>query len=192
MTLLILGLLIFLGLHSLRIFASAWRDRQVARLGLKRWKLIYGLIALAGLVLICWGFSLARLQPVLLYSPPPLLRHLNALFTLVAFVLFFAAKVPRNHLKARFGHPQVLAVKVWAFGHLLAIGMLRDVLLFGSFLLWAVVLYIVSRRHDRLAGTVYPAGTLKADLIVLALAIGVWLLFAFWLHLWLFGVNPLA
>jgi len=192
MTLLILGLVIFLGLHSLRIFASAWRDRQVARLGLKRWKLIYALIALAGLVLICWGFSLARLQPVLLYSPPPLLRHLNALFTLVAFVLFFAAKVPRNHLKARLGHPQVLAVKVWALGHLLAIGMLRDVLLFGSFLLWAVVLYIVSRRRDRRAGTVYPAGTLKADLIVLALGIGVWLLFAFWLHLWLFGVNPLV
>ena len=192
MPILILGLLIFLGLHSLRIFASGWRDRQVARLGLKRWKLLYALVAVVGLVLICWGFSLAKLQPVRLYAPPPLLRHLNALFTLVAFVLFFAAKVPRNHLKARLGHPQVLAVKVWAFGHLLATGMLRDVLLFGSFLLWAIVLYIVSRRRDRLAGTVYPAGTLKADLIMLALGIGVWLLFAFWLHLWLFGVNPLV
>ena len=192
MPMLILGLLIFLGLHSLRIFASGWRDRQVARLGLKRWKLLYALVAVVGLVLICWGFSLARLPPVQLYAPPPLLRHLNALFTLVAFVLFFAAKVPRNHLKARLGHPQLLAVKVWAFGHLLAIGMLRDVLLFGSFLLWAIALYIVSRRRDRLAGTVYPTGTLKADLITLALGIGVWLLFAFWLHLWLFGVNPLT
>jgi uncharacterized membrane protein len=192
MSVLILGLLIFLGLHSLRIFADDWRSRQIARLGQKRWKALYAVVAVIGFVLICWGFGLARQQPVALYVPPLALRHLNALFTLIAFVLFFAAKVPRNHLKARLGHPQVLAVKVWAFGHLLATGMLHDVLLFGSFLLWGIVLYIVSRRRDRLAGTVYAAGTLKGDLIVLALGIGVWLLFAFWLHLWLFGVNPMA
>ena len=192
MLVLILGLLLFLGVHSLRIFADGWRGRQVARLGAKRWKGLYALVSIVGFVLICWGFGLARQQPVLLYVPPLGLRHLNALFTLLAFVLFFAARVPRNHFKAKLGHPQVLAVLIWAFGHLLATGMLHDVLLFGSFLLWGIVLYIVSRRRDRQAGTVYPAGTLKGDLIVLALGIGVWLLFAFWLHRWLFGVNPMA
>ncbi len=192
MLLLVLGLLIFLGVHSLRIFADDWRSGQLARLGAKRWKASYAAISIAGFVLICWGFGLARQHPVVLYVPPLALRQLNALFTLIAFVLFFAARVPRNHFKARFGHPQVLAVKVWAFGHLLATGMLHDVLLFGTFLLWALVLYPVSRRRDRRAGTTYPAGTLRGDALAVLLGLAAWIAFAFWLHRWLIGVNPLA
>jgi len=192
MALLLLGLLIFLGMHSLRIFASDWRERQIARLGMTRWKLVFALLSIIGFVLICWGFGLARQHPVVLYVPPLVLRHLNSLFTLVAFVLFFAARVPRNHFKAKLGHPQVLAVKVWAFGHLLATGMLHDVVLFGAFLLWAVVLFIVSRRRDRIAGTAYPAATLKGDMLSVVIGLVVWFVFAAWLHLWLIGVNPLA
>jgi uncharacterized membrane protein len=192
MLILILGLLIFLGAHSLRIVADDWRSRQVARLGEKRWKGLFALISLIGLVLICWGFGLARQQPVLLYVPPPWLRHLNALFTLIAFVLFFAARVPGNRIKAKFGHPQLLAVKVWSVGHLLATGMLHDVVLFGAFLLWAVVQFAVSRRRDRLAGTVYPAGTVRGDALTLLSGVVVWVIFACWLHLWLIGVNPMS
>ena len=192
MLLLILGLLIFLGVHSLRIVANDWRSRQLSRLGAKRWKALYAAVSIVGFVLICWGFGLARQHPVVLYVPPLALIHLNALFTLIAFVLFFAARVPRNHFKARLGHPQVLAVKVWAFGHLLATGMLHDVVLFGAFLLWALVLYPVSRRRDRLAGTTYPAGTLKGDVLTVLIGLAAWMAFAFWLHLWLIGVNPLA
>jgi uncharacterized membrane protein len=192
MSVLILGLVLFLGLHSLRIFADGWRTRQIGRLGLKRWKGLYALFAIIGFVLICWGFGLARQHPVLLYVPPMWLRHLNALFTLVAFVLFAAARVPRNHLKARLHHPQVMAVKVWAFGHLLATGMLHDVVLFGTFLLWAVVLFVVSRRRDRRDGTVYPAGTLKGDVLSVVIGLVAWTVFALWLHLWLIGVNPMA
>ena len=192
MPVLILGLVLFLGMHSLRIFADGWRTRQVARLGLKRWKALYALVAIVGFVLICWGFGLARQHPVLLYVPPLWLRHLNALFTLVAFMLFVAARVPRNVFKARLHHPQVLAVKVWAFGHLLATGMLHDVLLFGAFLLWAVVLFIASRRRDRAAGTVYPAGTLRGNVLTVAIGVAAWAAFALWLHLWLIGVDPMA
>ena len=192
MPVLILGLVLFLGMHSLRIFADGWRTRQVARLGLKRWKALYALMAIAGFVLICWGFGLARQHPVPLYVPPLWLRHLNALFTLVAFMLFVAARVPRNVFKARLHHPQVLAVKVWAFGHLLATGMLHDVLLFGAFLLWAVVLFIASRRRDRAAGTVYPAGTLRGNVLTVAIGVAAWAAFALWLHLWLIGVDPMA
>ncbi|MDO1528992.1 NnrU family protein [Fulvimonas sp. R45] len=192
MSVLILGLLVFLGLHSLRIFAYDWRSRQVARLGEKRWKLLYSLGAVAGLVLICWGFGLARRHPVLLYVPPMWLRHLNALFTLVAFVLLAAARVPRNHLKAKLHHPQTLAVKVWAFGHLLATGMLHDVVLFGAFLLWSVVLFAAARRRDRRESTVYPAGTVRGDTIALVAGAVLWALFAFWLHVLLIGVNPMA
>jgi uncharacterized membrane protein len=192
MTILILGLLLFLGVHSLRIFGDGWRSRQFARLGEMRWKGFYSLASLIGFGLLCWGFGLARQQPVLLYAPPLALRHLNALFTLLAFVLVAAAYVPRNHLKAKFGHPMLLGVKTWAFGHLLATGMLRDVVLFGAFLLWAVVLFIVSRRRDRRTGTVYPAGTLAGDAVVVVVGVAAWIVFALWLHLWLIGVNPLA
>lgn len=192
MSVLILGLLIFLGMHSLRIFANDWRNRQIARLGEKRWKGLFAVISIIGFVLICWGFGLARQYPVLLYVPPLALRHLNALFTLIAFVLFFAARVPRNHLKAKLHHPQVLAVKVWAFGHLLATGMLHDVVLFGAFLLWAIVLFAVSRRRDRVAGTVYPAGSVQGDVLTVVMGVVVWVVFALWLHLWLIGVNPMA
>jgi uncharacterized membrane protein len=192
MSVLILGLLIFLGVHSLRIFADGWRSRQIARLGEKPWKGLYALVSVIGFVLICWGFGLARQHPVLLYVPPLWLRHLNALFTLVAFVLVTAYLVPRNHLKAKLGHPMVLGVKVWAFGHLLATGMLHDVVLFGAFLAWAIVLFMVSRRRDRMAGTVYPAGSIKGDILTVVIGIAAWLAFGLWLHLRLIGVNPMA
>jgi uncharacterized membrane protein len=192
MSVLILGLLIFLGVHSLRIFADDWRTRQLTRLGEMRWKGLYTLVSLVGFGLLCWGFGLARQQPVPLYVPPLALRHLNALFTLLAFVLVAAAYVPRNHLKAKFGHPMLLGVKTWAFGHLLATGMLHDVVVFGAFLLWAVVLFIVSRRRDRRTGMVYPAGTLAGDAIVAVAGVVAWIAFAFWLHLWLIGVKPMA
>ena len=192
MLVLILGLVLFLGIHSLRIFADDWRGRQIARMGLMRWKVLYAAVAIAGFVLLCWGFGLARQQPVLLYVPPLWLRHLNALFTLVAFVLFIAARVPRNHFKEKLHHPQVLAVKVWAFGHLLATGMLHDMVLFGAFLLWAVVLFAVSRRRDRREATVYAAGTVQGDVLTVVIGGALWLAFVLRLHLWLIGVSPMA
>ncbi|CAM5401502.1 NnrU family protein [Rhodanobacter lindaniclasticus] len=192
MLVLILGLVLFLGIHSLRIVADGWRARQIARWGLTRWKAVYAVVAITGFVLICWGFGLARQQPVLLYVPPLWLRHLNALFMLVSLILLAAARVPRNHFKARLHHPQVLAVKVWAFGHLLATGMLHDVVLFGAFLLWAVVLFAASRRRDRREATVYPAGTVQGDVLAVVIGVALWLAFVFWLHLWLIGVNPMA
>lgn len=192
MALLILGLVLFLGVHSIRIVANDWRTRQRARLGELRWRGLYSLVSIAGFVLIVWGFGLARQQPVVLYVPPLALRHLNALFTLLAFVLVAAAYVPNNHLKARLGHPMLAGVKVWAFGHLLATGMLHDVLLFGAFLLWAVVDFVSARRRDRAAGVTCPAGTTKGDAIALIGGIVLWAVFAFWLHGWLIGVNPMG
>ncbi|MBL0162818.1 MAG: NnrU family protein [Xanthomonadales bacterium] len=192
MTILVLGLLIFLGMHSLRVFANGARERMVARLGLNGWKLMYAVISILGFVLIVWGFGLARQQPVSLYVPPMALRHANSLFTLLAFILVVAAYVPRNHLKARLGHPMLVGTKLWAFGHLLATGFLHDVILFGSFLAWAIVLFAVSRRRDRLAGVTYPGGTLIGDAISVTVGIAAWAGFAFWAHLHWIGVNPLG
>jgi len=192
MAVLILGLVLFLGAHSVRIFANAWRSRQMARLGEKGWKGLYALVSIAGFALIVWGFGLARQQPVLLYVPPMWLRHLNALFTLIAFILVVAAYVPGNHFKAKLGHPMLAGVKTWAFGHLLATGMLHDVVLFGAFLLWAVVDFISSRRRDRAAGVSYPAGTVKGDVIAVVAGLVLWAIFALWLHGWLIGVKPMG
>jgi len=190
MTMLILGLALFLGLHSVRILAESWRTQQSARMCERPWKGIYSLISIAGFVLLIWGFGEARLQPVLLYVPPLALRHANALFTLMAFVLVAAAFVPRNHFKAKLGHPMLAGVKVWALGHLLATGMLHDVLLFGAFLIWAVAGFTVSRRRDRLAGVVYPAGTAFGDVLSVAIGIATWAVFAFFLHARWIGVAP--
>ncbi|SFS17415.1 Uncharacterized membrane protein [Dyella sp. OK004] len=192
MWLLILGLVLFLGVHSIRIFANDWRDQQFARLGEKKWRGLYSVISIIGFVLLIYGFGQARLQPVLLYVPPMWLRHLNALFTLIAFILIAAAYVPNNHFKARLGHPMLAGVKTWAFGHLLATGMLHDVVLFGAFLLWAVLDFVVSRRRDRLAGTVYPAGTVRGDAITVLAGLVGWAVFAFALHAWLIGVKPMG
>ncbi len=191
MLVLILGLVLFLGAHSVRMLADGWRTRMVERLGPGPWKGLYSLVSLAGFALIVWGFGMARASPVPLYAPPLVLRQLNALFTLVAFVLVTAAYIPRNHLKSTVGHPMLAGVKAWAFGHLLATGMLHDVVLFGAFLLWAVADFIAVRRRDRRLGTVYPAGTIAGDAVTAVVGIAAWALFAFWLHLRLIGVAPL-
>ena len=190
MGLLIAGLVVFLGLHSVRIVGAAWRARQIARIGEGPWKAIYSLLSIAGFVLLIWGFGEARQHPQSLYVPPMGLRHANALFTLIAFVLIAAAYVPRNHLKAKLGHPMYAGIKIWALGHLLATGMLHDVVLFGAFLIWAVAGFAVSRRRDRQAGVTYPSGTLLGDLLTLAIGAAIWSAFAFWLHAKWIGVAP--
>ncbi|HEY8230029.1 MAG TPA: NnrU family protein [Rhodanobacteraceae bacterium] len=190
MPILILGLILFLGAHSVHMLAPGFRDRVVARIGLMPWKGLYSLVSIAGLVLIVIGFGMARADPHLLYTPPAWLRHLNGLFTLVAFVLIAAAYVPRNHLKAKIGHPMLAGVKLWALGHLLAIGYLHDVVLFGAFLVWAVADFAVSRRRDRATGTVYPAGTARGDVLAVVIGVAAWAIFAFLLHWRLIGVSP--
>jgi uncharacterized membrane protein len=192
MILLILGLIIFLGIHSINIFAEDWRRRQILHFGVQGWKGAYALASLVGLILIIVGFGEARMTPVLLYAPPNWLRYLNILWTLIAFVLVTAAYTPRNNLKARIGHPMLAGVAILAFGHLLAIGMLRDVLLFGAFLVWAIADFVVSRRRDRRTGTVYPPGARRGDVVTIAIGVIAWAVFALWLHKWLIGFNPLV
>lgn len=190
MTWLILGLILFLGSHSARIFAEPWRQRRIAAMGLNGWKAVYSIVAIAGFVLIVIGYGEARSAPVVLYSPPPWTRHLAALLTIPAFVLLAAAYVPGTRIKRAVGHPMVAGVKIWAFAHLLANGTLADVLLFGAFLAWAVVDYIAARRRDRVAGTVYAVGPVSRDLIAVVIGLAAWALFAFWLHAAWIGVRP--
>ena len=192
MSLLILGLVLFLGVHSVRIVADGWRTRMRERLGEGRWKGLYSLLSFAGLVLIVWGYGLARQDPVLLWSPPVAMRHAASLLTLAAFILLVAAYVPRNAFKARLHHPMVLSVKVWALAHLLSNGNLADVLLFGGFLLWAVLDFRAARLRDRAQGTAHPSGTLAGTAMTVVLGLVAWAVFAFWGHALLIGVSPMG
>ena len=192
MTYLILGLIVFLGVHSVRIVADDWRTAMRSRIGAKRWKGLYALASGIGFGLIIWGFGLARQQPVQLWSPPTGMRHLASLLMLPAFVLMVAAYVPGNRIKARVHHPMVLSVKVWSLAHLLTNGNLGHVILFGSFLAWSVVDFLSSRRRDQVTATPYPAGTAGATGVTVAIGVGAWIAFALWLHGLLIGVRPLG
>ena len=187
---LLAGLVVFLGVHSIRIFADGWRARVIAERGEKAYKALFSLASLIGFALIVWGFDVARNAPVVLWIAPAGMRHATALLTLIAFIFLVAAYVPGNHLKARFHHPMVLGVKSWALAHLLSNGTLAHVFLFGGFLAWAVVDFIASRRRDRIAATVYPAGRNAATVTTLLIGLVTWALFALWGHGLLIGIKP--
>ncbi len=192
MSVLIVGLIVFLGVHSVRIVAEPWRSAQIARRGLNAWKGLYSLVSLAGFVLIVWGYGLARAQPQLLWLPPRWAPHLSSLLMLFAFVLLVAAYVPRNGIKRAVKHPMLLGVMLWAIAHLLANGTLADLLLFGSFLGWAVLDYLAARRRDHAAGDPPLPGGMAGTLIALVAGVAAWAVFAFWAHAWLFGVRPIG
>jgi uncharacterized membrane protein len=191
MVTLVIGLVLFLGVHSVRIVADRWRTSMIASVGERTWKGVYTLVSIAGLVLIVVGFGMARQSPHAMWGEPAAgLRHLNDFLTLVAFVLLAAARVPRNQIKAKVHHPMVAGVAFWALGHLLANNMIRDVVLFGAFLAWALVDYWSSWKRDAMAGTVYPPGNVAGTAIAVVAGIVVWAVFAFLLHGPLIGVRP--
>jgi uncharacterized membrane protein len=190
MLVLILGLVLFLGVHSVRIVADDWRSQTIGQRGEGLWKGLYSLLSVVGLGLIVWGYGLARQQPVVLWVPPIAMRHIAALLTLFSFILLAAAYVPRNGIKSRLHHPMVIGVKVWAFAHLLANGNLADVVLFGAFLVWAALDFRAARGRDRAAQTVYPAGSASATAITVVIGVVAWTAFALWLHSVLIGVRP--
>ena len=188
MSILIIGLIIFLGLHSVRIFADGWRMRVQAQRGEGAWKGLYSVLSLIGFALIIWGYGLARQQPVVLWVPPVAMRHIAALLMLFAIIMLVAAFVPGNAIKAKLHHPMTLSVKTWASAHLLANGNLADVLLFGSFLAWAVFCFIAARKRDRVAGTIYPVGRALPTVMTVVIGLVAYGVFAVYLHKWLIGV----
>jgi uncharacterized membrane protein len=190
MTLLILGLLLFLGAHSVRVFAEGWRTAMLARLGEGAWKGLYSLLSIAGFALIVYGWGVARQSPVVLWPSPTWTRHLAALLTLPAFVLLVAAYVPGNAIKARLRHPMILGVKVWALAHLIANNTLADMLLFGGFLLWAVLSFRAARQRDRASQAVAAPGRAGPTVVTFVVGVAAWVGFAFWGHAALIGVRP--
>ncbi len=187
---LVLGLALFLGSHSLRIVAEPWRTAQIARLGEKPWKLVFTVVSLVSFAMIIWGYAEARMTPVVIWTPPFGMRHLAAALTFPAFILLVAAYVPGNKIKSVVGHPMVAGTKLWALSHLLSNGNLGDVLLFGGFLLWSITDFASARRRDRAAGRSYPAGPASRTVITVVIGVVAWLAFARFLHAPLIGVAP--
>lgn len=188
MTLLIAGLVIFLGMHSISIVSDSGRDALAARFGEFGWKLVYGVVSLVGLYLIVKGYAAARLEPTLVWVPPTWTRHLAALLMLPIFVFFFASYLP-GRISTALKHPQLVAVKLWAAAHLLANGMLHDMILFGAFLAWAVVDRIsMKRRTERPRPQAPKSGA--NDVIAVVLGLAAYAGFALWAHQAWIGVNP--
>ena len=185
---LIAGLAIFFAVHSVSIVNEPWRDAMVARLGPMAWRGIYSLAALLGLALIIWGYGLARQQPLLLYPPTIWLHRLALVLLVPVFPLVLAAYLP-GHIKATVKHPMLLAIKLWALAHLLANGMFADVVLFGSFLIWAVANRIsMKRRTPRPVSSLRPS--VRNDIVAIVLGLVLYMAFSAWVHRWLIGVAP--
>ncbi|WP_265948021.1 NnrU family protein [Dechloromonas sp. A34] len=190
MLILLIGLLLFLATHSIRIVAEGWRGRQIARLGEKPWKGLYALLSALGLGLTVWGFGLAGAEAQFLWHPPRWTGHLAALLTLPAFVLLVAAYVPGSRIKAVVGHPMILGVAIWAFAHLIANGRTHAMVLFGAFFIWAVLDFAAARRREPTAEAKARSGTAARDALVVIIGAAAWALFAAYLHGWLIGVRP--
>jgi len=186
---LVLGLVIFLGVHSVSIVAPAWRDSMASRLGAARWKGLYSVASIAGFVLLVWGYGLARQEPVILYQPPAWLRHVTAILMLPVFPLLLATYFP-GRIKAAVKHPMLTATKAWALAHLLANGALADVLLFGGFLAWAVLDRISAGKRAHRAVPAAPA-TKYNDVIAVVGGLAIYWLFVSGAHVSLFKVVPM-
>jgi len=199
MTQLILGLVLFLGAHSVRILADGWRDQTIAAYGEKAFKGVYTLVAILGFYLLVVGYGEARLQPLALWNPPIFTKHISMLLMLLSSILLIAAYIPRNHFKMRLKHPMVLSVKVWALSHLLANGNLADLVLFGSFLIWAVLNFRSARARDRAQvqnSDANEEAALKPNLLATRIALfggmGLWAVITFVLHAKVVGVAPMG
>jgi uncharacterized membrane protein len=190
MTTLVLGLILFLGVHSVSIVAPAWRDGMHARLGEGPWKGLYSVVALIGFVLIIVGYGWARQDPVVVYLPPTWLRHVALLLLLPVFPLLLAVYLP-GRIKSAAKHPMLLATKFWALAHLLANGTLADVLLFGGFLAWAVADRISFKHRTQRPLPGAPPSPVN-DLIAVVGGLAIYVVFMLWAHVWLFSVSPVG
>ena len=189
---LFIGLALFLGIHSLQSLAPVARQNSVARWGALGFKAVYAAVAILGLYLVFKGYAQARLDPVVLWSPPRGLQMGTILLMWVAMIFLVATYIPNNHIKAKLRHPMTLSVKVWALSHLLINGNLADVVLFGGFLVWSVLVFRAARKRDRQSLHSAPEGKWLGTGLTVVVGTGVWAAFFMGgLHVWLVGVMPL-
>lgn len=189
MTILIAGLILFIGSHSMRIVAPGARDAAIARMGEGGYKGLYSVVALIGFVLIIWGFGRTASDPDFLYAPPFWLRHVTELLVLVALILAVASALPPSHISTLAGQPLVIGTAIWALAHLFVNGEIGTTVLFGVFLIWAVIDWIAQRARPKVAR---PAPSWRFDAIAVVAGVVVYGVLVWQAHLWLFGVSPIG
>lgn len=187
---LVFGLVLFLGGHLVSRFPTV-RAGLSGYFGESVFRAVYSIWALMGLAMIVHGYGVYRMAGYLpVWSPPRFFGHIAILLIWPAFILLIATYA-RGMISARAKHPMLLSVKLWATGHLLANGDLGSMLLFGSFLAWAVFARIALKKAGKMGN---PADALRPDAKrndLIALGLGTVLAFAFmfWLHRPLIGVG---
>ncbi|MBJ3776644.1 NnrU family protein [Acuticoccus mangrovi] len=192
MVLMIVGLAVFLGAHLVPR-ATGLRGSLVAALGEYGYKGLFSVVSLVGIVMVSMGYGDWRFQgSPLLYRLPTGVTHLALLLMLFASISLVAAYTP-SHMRKALKHPMLVAVKLWAFAHLLANGDVASVVLFGAFLAWAVVDRIILKRRERAGVIVRRPFTARwsGDAVAIVVGVIVYVLFVWKLHLWLIGVSPL-
>ncbi|NIO40635.1 MAG: NnrU family protein [Burkholderiales bacterium] len=189
MTALVLGLIIFVGIHSVRIISDDFRTKQIEKVGIRTWRAMHAAVSLVGLLLIVVGYGTARAAPHVVWDPPAWLTYLATVLTIPSFILIASAYVPGTRIRNKLGHPMLLGIKLWALAHLMTNGTLADILLFGTFLAWSVVTYASARRRDQIAGTIYLIGPIRRDATAVIAGVAAWAVFALWLHDFLIGVS---
>ncbi|MDX0162938.1 NnrU family protein [Sinorhizobium meliloti] len=193
MAILVLGIIIFLGMHLVRVVAPGFRAGIIDSRGKGTWMGLYTIVSLVGLCLIIYGFSQARGETGMLYDPPTFLGHIALLLMLVAFIVLAAGFLPAGRIAVALKHPQVLSIKIWALAHLLANGETSSVLLFGSFLAWAVILRISLKRRERAGEKVLPVfKSARNDVLAVVIGLVAFVLFVWKLHELLIGVQPVV
>jgi uncharacterized membrane protein len=185
---LVLGLVLFLGVHTISIVAPRWRDRTAARLG-NAWRGIYSLISIAGFIITIWGYGIARRDPVMLYAPPPWTHYVAAALLLPVFPFLLAAYLP-GRIKATLKHPMLISIMLWAVAHLIATGTLANVVLFGSFFAWALADRLSFKWRTQRPLATAPSSKLNDGIAIVA-GLLIYVVFEHWLHVRWIGVQPL-
>ncbi|MBB4572094.1 NnrU family protein [Rhizobium lentis] len=193
MALLIVGIILFLGVHLVRVVAPGLRRSMIASFGERGWRAGYSIASILTLILLIYGFGQARQVTGVLYNPPVWTAHIAITLMVIAMICLVASLLPAGHIATKTKHPMVLSVKIWALAHLLANGETSSVLLFAAFLAWGVILRISLKRRER-AGeiTLRPFVSAKYDLYAVVIGIVAWALIIWKLHEWLIGVSPLV
>lgn len=189
MTLMMVGLALFLGVHLTAVIGL--RDSAMAQIGEGPWKGLYAVVSILGFVAMVYGFAEARLQPEVVWAPPVWTRHLGLTIMLPVFPLVFAAYLPGRIKRLAGGHPMVVGAFLWALSHVVANGFLHEMVFFGSWLVWAVIDYASLRRRPARVIPTAPPSSLN-DGIALVGGLAVYAAFLFGVHEWLFNVAPLA
>jgi uncharacterized membrane protein len=193
MLVMIIGIIVFLGIHSVRIVAPRWRLAKMEEWGESKWKGLYSLVSIVGLALLVWGFGMARLDAPILYEPPVWMKHITLLLMLFAFIFLGVFIAKPGRLKPVLKHPMLISIKTWALAHLLANGDLASLILFLSFLAWAVFDRIALKRQARagLAPMAITPGPVTNDVVAVLIGLVLYGLFIWKLHILLIGVSPM-